>query len=108
MNTDEFIELVEIAKTLKEHADIITKFNSFHKINRIDALDKYRKFNAKHPDYIIANGSSWQMVDLGETCDENIVYNLAAQRNWLIGKATIKYGKIINEIVNGNYENTIF
>lgn len=77
-------------KTMAEHQNIITTFRSTGRLDRLDAIDKYTKFNRSHPEYIAAvelQGTVFHNVaPMENLSDWDIISNLNRQLMYLGGK----------------------
>lgn len=76
-------ELADSAKTIAEHGAIILTFRQTGKLDRDDAITKYKEFNVKHPEYCAGVEASRltgaHVIPLEEMSDGDIVANLNYQ-----------------------------
>lgn len=87
---DQLQKILDDAKTMAEHQKIITTYQATGQLDRVDAINKYMKFNSSHPEYIAAvnlQGTVFHNVAPMETLsDWDIVSNLNRQLVYLGGK----------------------
>ena len=92
-------EKIDTLKTAAEHKDVITKYLQTGKLDRSDALEKYKKFNLEHPEYFVsmdtASKATGNNIPLEMAADDVIVGNLNLQLKYLLGE------NILEEISNG-------
>lgn len=82
--------VIEDTKTMVEYQNIIVTFRATGRLNREDAIHKYKEFNRSHPEYIAAvnlQGTVFHNVAPMDTLsDWDIVMNLNRQLMYLGGK----------------------
>lgn len=83
-------KIFDDAKTMVEHQRIITTYQTTGRLDRDDAIKKYKDFNNSHPEYIAAvnlQGTVFHNVAPMDTLsDWDIVMNLNRQLMYLGGK----------------------
>ena len=89
-NLQQTQKLCDDAKTMAEHQYIIITYRSTGKLDRQDAIEKYREFNRSHPEYIAGvnmQGAIFHNVlPMENLSDFDIVRNLQLQLLYLGGK----------------------
>jgi len=90
MNNDSERKQADDAKTATEHEAIILRYQRTGKLDRTDAIKKYKDFNDAHPDYYVSMTAMYSAAGtsapIGSLPDNVIVDNLKAQLVYLAGK----------------------
>lgn len=90
MNNENYGKLFDDAKTMAEHEYIIMTYRSTGKLDRADAIEKYKDFNRSHPEYIagvnIQGAVIHNVFPMENLNDFDIVRNLQLQLLYLGGK----------------------
>lgn len=89
-NLQQTQKLIDDAKTMAEHQRIIMTYRSTGKLDREDAIEKYKDFNRSHPEYIagvnIQGAVLHNVFPMENLNDFDIVRNLQLQLLYLGGK----------------------
>lgn len=87
-------KMFDDAKTMAEHQNIIINYYKTGRLDRADAIKKYKDFNCSHPEYITVvniEGAVFKNVSSIETLsDDDIVFNLDKQYRYLSGKSLLE------------------
>ena len=81
-------------KTIAEHATIIINYKKTSLLDRQYAIEKYKEFNRKYPDFNIqqtnANLITNNIIRIDDASNDVIVGNLYSQLLWLAGLDYLK------------------
>lgn len=82
------------ATTIAEHSAIILHYRQTGRLDRDDAIKKYREFNDNYPDYYVAmraaTVSAGTAAYIGDVPNDTLVMNLDDQLFYLTGKKMLE------------------